>query len=38
MSLKRYRRKARTRALKPWTPWFVLDPDEITVALRGDGR
>jgi hypothetical protein len=36
--LKRYRRQSRIKALKQWTPLFVLDPDEITAALRGDER
>jgi hypothetical protein len=36
--LKRYRRQLRIRSLKQWTALFVLDPDEITAALRGDQR
>lgn len=36
--LKRYRRNARIRALKSWTPLFVLDPDEITAVLAGAER
>lgn len=36
--LKRYRRKSKTKALKQWTPLFVLDPEEITAALRGGAR
>ena len=36
--LKRYRRNSRIRALKLWTPLFVLDPEEITAALVGTER
>jgi hypothetical protein len=36
--LQRYRRKSRTRALKTWTPLFILDPGDITAALRGGER
>lgn len=31
--LKRYRRLTTTRALKPWSPLFVLDADELDTVL-----
>lgn len=33
---KRYRRKMLKRALKPFTPLFVLDRDEVTAAVTGE--
>ena len=33
--LRRYRRNVKIRALKLWTPLFVLDPEEVTAALVG---
>ena len=35
--VKRYRRISKTRALKQWSPWYVLDRDEVTSALVGGG-
>lgn len=31
--VKRYRRVTTARALKPWTPVFMLDGDEVTTTL-----
>lgn len=31
--IKRYRRITMNRALKPWSPLFILDADEVTSAL-----
>lgn len=33
--LKRYRRKMTTRALKPASPLFVLEAEEVAAALTG---
>lgn len=35
--VRRYRRVTTTRALKPWTPLFSLDGDEVTTTLA-EGR
>lgn len=35
--VKRYRRVTTTRALKPWTPLFSVDGQELTAALA-EGR
>lgn len=35
--VKRYRRANRVKALKPWSPVYLLDRHEVTSAVVGGG-